>query len=197
MIQDQDRSGFFGASDTTYVMGKWDTKTFRNWWLVKLGLNADHYTTRNMLAGTYIERAILDNIGVPRRDHQIFVPEYSLRINLDGDGPGRVYEIKTYCAENHFYVKKAYWQQVQVQCYGKYREEGKIPYAEIYAYGLLKEDYKNYFNTIKSNRLSRHPIVYNPTFIQAYLRRVSYLQKCLLIGVFPDQHLFNQEVVFR
>ena len=39
MIADQDRSGWFGASDTSYVMGNWHTKTFKDWWLKKMGLN--------------------------------------------------------------------------------------------------------------------------------------------------------------
>lgn len=53
MIADQDRSGWFGASDASYIMGSWDTKSFERWWLQKLGLNRDHFTTDATAAGTY------------------------------------------------------------------------------------------------------------------------------------------------
>ena len=52
MIADQDRSGWFGASDTATIMGNWSTKTFRKWWMQKMGLDSSHYTTRAMNAGT-------------------------------------------------------------------------------------------------------------------------------------------------
>jgi hypothetical protein len=188
VIQDSDRSGWFGASDTSYIMGRWGTKTFRTWWLTKLGLNTSNFTTRAMNAGTYYERAVLDAVGAPRRDHQILIPEYSLRINLDGDGPERVDEVKTHKAEKPFKATKAYWQQVQVQCYGKLREEGTVPRATIHAYGLTEEDYKNFFNPIDLDRLTHHPIEYDPDFIVGYLGRVEYLHGCLRKGVFPDEN---------
>ena len=187
MIQSQDRSGWFGASDTATIMGNWKTKTFQKWWLTKLGLDSNHYTNRAMNAGTYYEHAILDYVGAPRKDHQILIPEYSLRINLDGDGPKRIYEIKTHRADKPFKVTKAYWQQVQVQCYGKLREEGVVPSATIHAYGLLEEDYKNFFLEIDPKRIGYHPIPYDPSFIAEYLKRVEYLRSCLLKGVFPDE----------
>ena len=37
MIHNHDRSGWFGASDTSTIMGNWATETFRKWWLEKLG----------------------------------------------------------------------------------------------------------------------------------------------------------------
>ena len=86
MISDNDRSGFFGASDTSYIMGNWNTKTFKKWWMAKLGIDTSHYTSVAMNAGTYYEHGVLDVIGSPRKDHQIIIPEYKLRINLDGDG---------------------------------------------------------------------------------------------------------------
>ena len=36
VISEQDRSGWFGASDTSYIMGNWNTKTFKNWWAKKI-----------------------------------------------------------------------------------------------------------------------------------------------------------------
>lgn len=89
MIREQDRSGWFGASDTATIMRSWNTKTFQTWWMTKLGIGSGHFTTTAMNAGTYYERTILDYVGAKRRDHQILIPEYSLRINLDGDGPSK------------------------------------------------------------------------------------------------------------
>ena len=186
MISVQDRSGWFGASDTSYIMGNWNTKTFKNWWMAKLGISTGHFTSVAMNAGTYYEHAILDVIGSPRKDHQIIIPEYSLRINLDGDGTGRIDEVKTYGYEKGFKVSKGYWQQVQVQIFGKLWEEGKMPESKIWAYGLLPEDYKNFFNQIDRKRLKNYPIEYDKAFIERYLHRVLYLKDCLEKGVMPD-----------
>ena len=60
MISDNDRSGWFGASDTKYIMGNWNTKTFQNWWLTKLGISTSNFRNTAMNAGTYYEHAILD-----------------------------------------------------------------------------------------------------------------------------------------
>lgn len=187
MISTQDRHGFFGASDTSYIMGNWKTKTFQNWWLTKLGIAANGFRNVAMNAGTYYEHAILDVIGVPRKDHQIIIPEYSLRINLDGDGIGRLDEVKSYGFEKGFKVKKAYWQQVQVQMFAKLWEEGKIPDTNIWAYGLLPEDYKNFFNPIDRERLKPYPQDYDRAFIEGYLQRVFYLKSCMERGVMPDE----------
>lgn len=187
MIQDQDRSGWFGASDTAIIMGNWKTKTFKSWWLQKLGLSMDKYTSRAMNAGTYYEHAILDHIGAPRRDHQILLPEMNLRVNLDGDCMGRIWEVKTHKAEKAFKVTRAYWQQVQVQMFAKLKVEKVIPNAEIVAYALTDADYRNFFNEIDHARLRTYHIGYDAAFIHQYLVRLEYLRKCLLEGVFPDE----------
>lgn len=185
MIADQDRSGWFGASDTAMIMGNWNTKTFRKWWMQKLGLDSSHYASRAMNAGTYYEHAILDYIGAPRKDHQILFPELKLRVNLDGDGPGRIHEVKTHRADKPFRVTKAYWQQVQVQTFAKIEEENRVPVAEIVAYGLTDEDYRSFFNDIDPERLKKYPIEYDPEFIRQYLLKLKVLRDCLERGVFP------------
>ena len=186
MICDNDRSGFFGASDTKYIMGNWNTKTFKDWWLTKLGINTSNFTNVSMNAGTYYEHAILDVIGSPRKDHQIIIPEYKLRINLDGDGVGRIDEVKTYKYEKGFKVSKADWQQVQVQMFAKFEEEGVVPKTKIWAYGLLPEDYKNFFNPIDRERLKDYPIEFDLSFIEQYLIRISCLKRALEKGLMPD-----------
>lgn len=187
MIQDHDRSGWFGASDTDHIMGNWKTKTFKSWWLTKLGLNDNHFSNRAMNAGTYYEHSILDHIGAQRKDHQIILPDLQLRVNLDGDGPRLIFEVKTHKAEKPFKVSKSYWRQVQVQIYAKNRIEGCMPLAWIVSYGLTEEDYKNFFNDIDPERIKLHHITYDPAFIVEYLERLAYLRECLLKGVFPDE----------
>lgn len=187
MIADQDRSGWFGASDTCTIMGNWKTKTFAKWWAQKLGINTDRYTSKAMNAGTYYEHAILEHIGAPRRDHQIIIPEYLLRVNLDGDGPRQIYEVKTHSAAKEFKASKAYWQQVQVQMYAKQKEEGCIPSAYIVSYGLGEEDYKNFFLAIDPLRVKKHQIEYDEAFVAEYLKRLEYLARCLKEGSWPDE----------
>ena len=60
MIHDQDRSGWFGASDTGIIMRRWDTDTFYKWWLEKLGLEKSTYTNKYMAAGNAYEGRVLD-----------------------------------------------------------------------------------------------------------------------------------------
>lgn len=189
MISDQDRSGWFGASDTATIMGNWGTKTFAKWWAQKLGLDSSHFTNAAMNAGTYYEGAVLDYIKAPRRDHQILIPGLCLRVNLDGDDParGNIWEVKTHSAAKEFKVSKAYWQQVQVQMYAKSQVERVVPYAEIVAYGLTEEDYRNFFHPIDPARLKQYPIGYDTGFIVRYLPRLKYLSECLRKGAWPDE----------
>lgn len=185
MIQSHDRSGWFGASDTAMIMGNWNTKTFQNWWMQKLGLNTDHFSTAAMNAGTYYEHEILKAIGARRMDHQILIPELRLRVNLDGDGPGMIHECKTYKEGKPFKVSKAYHLQVQAQIFAKIHEEGTIPQAEIIAYPLTDAEYKNFFLDIDPEKISHHPIEFDPFFAEPYVHRLKILCKALEAGVFP------------
>lgn len=171
MIHDQDRSGWIGASDSAVVMGNWCTKTFARWWMEKLGLRKNTFTTVAMQAGTAYEHRILDHLGVWQRDRQIRIRRLRLRVNLDGEAE-RIKEIKTYGGE--FRVSKAYWQQAQVEMFA-----AKKP-LDIVAYKLEPEDYANFFNPIDPGRLSIYPIDYDREWIeQEYLPRLRYLAWCL------------------
>lgn len=185
MIQSQDRSGWFGASDVGYIMGNWATRTFRSWWLQKLGLDNRRFCTKAMNAGTYYEHAVLEHIGAQRMDHQILIPELRLRVNLDGDGPGIIHEVKTHKAEKRYKPTTAHIRQVNIQMYAKLREESGMPKAEIVSYGLLPEDYDNFFLPVDPSRIRRHPVIYNQEFIDEFLRRLAVLRDCLGKGVFP------------
>lgn len=72
MIRDHDRSEWFGASDTATIMGSWGTKTFRRFWLQKLGLNRDHFTNLEMETGHGIRTPHPATIGIKRMDPDRF-----------------------------------------------------------------------------------------------------------------------------
>lgn len=181
MIHNQDRSGWFGASDTSKIMGSWNTQTFRNWWLVKLGIRREDFTTVAMQTGTALEHRILEHIGVKRMDRQIRVRPLRLRVNLDGETPDTIKEVKTYGKES-FTVTRPYWMQAQVEMF----TSGKK--LDLVTYRLTPEDYLNWFLPIDENRLREIPVQYDKDWIfDAYLPRLRYLAQCLKKGVWPDE----------
>lgn len=184
MIADQDRSGWIGASDVSFVIGNWKTKTWEKWWMQKLGINKGRFDNEFTLAGTHWEHKILDSLGIPdiEKDKQIMLPDLLLRVNLDGNTPGRIYECKTYKAENGWKNPKKYIQQVQIQMYAS-----KIFGADIVTYGLVPEDYNNYFRSVDPGRRQLIPVAYDPKWIEeVYLPKHRILCDALKRGVFPN-----------
>ena len=98
MIADHDRSYYFGGSDTDKIIGNWKTKSWERWWMQKLGINRDHFDNENTKAGTTWEHRILDSLHLPdlEKDKQIIIEDLRLRVNLDGNTPFRIHEVKTY-----------------------------------------------------------------------------------------------------
>lgn len=181
MISSKDRSGWIGASDTDYVIGNWGTESFKKWWLVKLGIKENNYENLSMNAGTHKEHQILEFIGCPETDKQILIPDKRLRVNLDGNDSECIYEVKTHKAEKEFRVPIKYKRQVWVQLYATGYKK-----AFIVAYGLIEDDFRNYFLPIDENRLSKFPITPNDDFIEnKYIPRLEILTDCLIKGVFP------------
>lgn len=179
MIHDHDRSGWFGASDTAAIMGNWGTKTFQKFWLQKLGVNRDHFTTLEMETGTAYEHRILEYIGVRKMDRQIKKRKLRLRVNLDGENASEIFEVKTHKSEM-FKLPRAYWMQAQVEMFATKKK------LQIVAYRLEPEDYRNWFREIDPDRLSFHPIEYDAKWIEtAYLPRLRVLAMCLRKGVMP------------
>lgn len=180
MISDKDRSGYIGASDTHYVMGNWETKTFEKWWREKQGISRNTFTNEAMMAGTAFEHKILDALNMPglEKDKQIIMGR--LRVNLDGNTATKIFEVKTYNADKSFKVSSNYRMQVNVEMYALGVKE-----ACIVAYGLLPKDYINYFREIDTERLSFHPIQYDEEFIEKYKTRLLYLSECMEKGIFP------------
>ena len=183
MIASHDRSGYFGASDTDKVIGNWKTKTWEKWWLQKLGINTDHFDNRYTIAGTNWEHRILDSLGLPdlEKDKQIVIEDLQLRVNLDGNTPFCIKEVKTYQWEKGFKAPKKYTNQVQVQMFAS-----QIYEADIVAYGLQEADYDNFFRDIDLERLQEIPVRYDPQWINTvYLPKLRILADCLKKGVFP------------
>lgn len=177
MISSHDRSGWFGASDTTVIMGSWKSKTFAIWWAEKLGFVRRDFASPQMLAGTYYEHRILDAIGVKKRDRQIKVRSLRLRVNLDGETQ-IIHEVKTHKGE--YRVTKAHWMQCQVQMFAARKG------CEIVSYHMLPADYENFFNPIDLERVKRHPVEYDRDWMEgACLPRLRILAECLRKGVFP------------
>ena len=187
MIADQDRSGWFGASDTSYIMGGWNTRTFEKWWMQKLGVNRDHFQTDATAAGTYWEHTILDYIGVAEKDKQILIPELLLRVNYDGNTGSHIVEVKTHKVEKPYKVSAAHRRQVNVQIFAMKHTGFQGVTAEVAAYGLTEYDYSNFFGDIEPQRLTRHPVEYDEVFMCKYLSRLEYLRDCLQRGAWPRE----------
>jgi len=179
MITSKDRSGWFGASDTSYVVGNYATKSFKKWWLAKLGLSENTFSNKSMEVGNVYEHKILDTFPGIRKDHQVLIPELHLRVNYDGDMEGTIYEVKTTTGEAK--VPKAYWRQAQVEMYAMNTDKLFIVF-----YSLTERDYLNYFAEIDKERITMIPVEYDLSFIEnEYLPKLKYLCKCLEEGVMP------------
>lgn len=180
MIADKDRSGYIGGSDTSMVMRSWNTKTFEKWWRTKQGFGENNISTDAMKAGTAYEHKILDSLGIPEmeKDKQIIIGR--IRVNLDGNTPDMIYEVKTHSADKEFKVSADYRRQVNVEMWAS-----GIHRAVIVSYALEPEDYKNYFRDIDPDRVKTHVIEYDEEFLRKYKARVAVLCECLANGTFP------------
>lgn len=190
MITDHDRSGWIGASDVMFVVGNWKTKTWEKWWMQKLGINADHFDNRYTLAGTNWEHRILESLHLPdlEMDKQIIIEDLRMRINLDGNTPDRVKEVKTYqWAKGWKKTPPKYINQTHVQVFGSRLSGMGIEGADIVAYGLEEADYDNFLRDLETGRLQEIPVEYDRKWIDTvYLPKHLILCDCLKRGVFPN-----------
>ena len=181
MIQSQDRSDYIGASDTSMVVGNWKTKSFENWWLEKLGIRKNELNNESIKAGNNYEHKILESLEIEDLEMDKQIIKDRLRVNLDGNTKTCIYEVKTHKEEKEFKVSKQYWRQAQVEMFAS-----GIHQLVIVAYGLIENDYKNYFNRIDKDRLKMISIEYDENFIQNdYIPKLNILSECLRKGVYP------------
>lgn len=163
------------------VVGNWNTKTFENWWLEKLGIRKNNISNEAIKAGNNYEHKILESLEIENleMDKQIIIDR--LRVNLDGNTDTCIYEVKTHNINKEFKVSKQYWRQAQVEMYAS-----NIRKLYIVAYALEENDYQNYFNKIDKNRLQFIEIEYDEQFIEKeYIPNLEILTKCLKEGAFP------------
>lgn len=192
----KERVGKFGASDTTYIMMDWGTSTFINWWLGKLGFDKEHFTNIYLIAGTYEEHKIANwykekyNVKL-KLDRKVsrLKRKYRLVVNLDAETKNTIVEIKTFRYQNKpFKCPKSYWQQVQVQMFATKKTD-----AKIVAYGLLEEDYNNFYLPISDDRIFEISIDYDNLWItNEYLPRLKFLKKCLKTREIPNLEKFEK-----
>ena len=183
MIASKDRSYYFGASDVSNIIGKWTSKTWKKWWMQKIGINTDHFENKYTMAGSHFEHRILESLGIPLEfDKQIILEDLRLRVNLDGNTKDCIYECKTFINEKGFKLPKKYINQVQVQMFAS-----GLRKAKIIAYGLKDEDYNNFFKPIDKDRVYVFDIEYDEQWINTvFLPKLRILVDCLKKGVMPD-----------
>lgn len=196
MITDLSREGWFGASDTKYIMAEHrNTKTWKEWWSVKLGKMESSFTgsiyTR---AGNLFEHGILQAIDSNMTmDGQIIIDKLLLRVNYDGYTDGTIFEVKTHKNEKPFEIIPAYWMQCQVEMYvyQKMSEQWFLPeFDELYiaSYALRPDEY--YLDeedvTVDPERIILHPIKYDKAWVKGeYLPRLKELARTLKKGKSP------------
>jgi hypothetical protein len=197
LIASQDRSGWFGASDTSKVIAKnRKTKTWLQWWAVKMGeqepeFGGSIYTE----AGNKYEHQILLTINEKMNlDRQIKVEDLLLRVNYDGDFDGIIYEVKTHKADKEFEVSLNYWRQAQVEMwtYKKMEKElGLPPFKKLYivSYALNPEEYYLELEDIEIDpqRIKFHEVEYDKHFTkEEYLPCLKQLRRYLKRGKMPQ-----------
>jgi hypothetical protein len=191
MITNLDRSGWFGASDTNIICTSWETKTFQNWWLEKLGIRVNGFHNVYMDTGNIVERQIIDKINelTGRRIRYGKYPKYNfkyrLRVNYDGLWWFPI-EVKT-TKEMFSKIPIAYWRQCQTLMFSD-----KADICELWAYELLEDEYSRpYYLDIDPDRLKMFTVERDDEFIRRNCETLLYLKHCLKQRHFPDEKEFG------
>lgn len=209
MIGEQSRSHFFGASDTRYVIAdNHETKTWKEWWAVKLGLSESDFKGNIYTeAGNKWEHPILKALGLneSEMDGTLYVPKYRLRVNYDGIKDGLITEIKTFRGDKEFPYEESpknnYWRQCQVEMYAYVSShqnttlppqlpqiatdrKGK-PYMLIAGYPLNPEEYySDAVPLVDVNKIEAHQVFYDRKWIKScYLPKLKKLSRQLKKGL--------------
>jgi len=186
MIKDKDRSYWIGASDSDKVMMNRSTKTFKQWWMVKLGIATSNISTKPMKVGNAYEHKIMKaiNIKPEEMDNQIIIPELNLRVNYDGLQGDHIYEIKTY-AKDSFKVSKAYLYQAQAEMFAYFKKYGVVPKHTFVAYRVTENDYLNYFNDIDLSRITWIDTAFDEYHCKIYESKLLELKEHMKNGTMP------------
>lgn len=196
MIHNLDRSGYFGSSDTRFVMNdNHQSKTWKQWWQVKMGeidsqFGGNIYTR----AGNMFEHKILLAVDPDMTlDGQIIHERYLLRTNFDGWKDGMIYECKTHRSDKPYEISNEHWMQVQSEMFiyqQKYKEWFLPPFKglEVISYGLDPSEYYLEPDEIEidESRILHHKVVYDKQWVKGeYLPRLKELARSLKKGKFP------------
>lgn len=193
MIANQDRSGWFGASDTDKVLNtNYSTKTFKLWWAVKLGeQESDFKGSMYTDAGNKYEHPILLTINEKMNlDRQIKIEKHLLRVNYDGDFNGTLYEVKTHKDLKPYEISTSHWRQTQVEMYAYKTMAEKLdlpPFKKLYivSYALRVDEYNTNEVEIDFNRIVWHEVKYDKHFIkEEYLPKLKEKARALKKGKF-------------
>ena len=190
MLKNQDRSGYWGASETSKIVGNWNTKSFMDLYLIKLGIIENNFKNIYLMAGNAYERKIAQSLGLPMKfDRCIRIPKLRLRVNLDAETKDCIFEIKTHKAtDKKWQMPIGYWQQCQVQMYatGKHK-------CKLVAYPMTNENYENFFLDIDKEKVEIFDIEYDEEWVKKeYLPRLVYLAECLKKRKTPNIKEFRE-----
>ena len=190
MLKNLDRSRWIGGSETHYVMSNWATKTFMQYWLLKLGIQDNNFSNVYTMAGNAYERRIAQSLGLKMKfDRCVKIPKLRLRVNLDSETKDCIYEIKTHKAtEKKWELPKNYWQQCQVQMFatGKHK-------CKLVAYPMTEENYDNFFLEVDREKVEVFDIPYDEQWVKnEYLPRLVYLAECLKKRKTPNKEEFER-----
>lgn len=195
MITNKDRVGWFGASDTKFIMSNWNTATFMNWFQSKVGTKDNSFSNVFTISGNIKEHQLSNHYAEVKKekvilDRQVKLRQLRLRVNLDCETKKRIIEIKTHkYSEDTWKTPKEYFWQVWVQMFATGKRD-----ACIYAYAMKEEDYENFFLPIDDKRIEEIPVEYNADWItHDYLPRLVYLCKCLKQRKTPNYDEFIKE----
>lgn len=203
MIHNIDRSGYFGASDSKYIVKKdgsptnHNTETFKGFWSEKLGGASKSLNSTMIKVGNAYEHPILDAIDSDiTKDGQIILEKYKLRVNYDGYKDGIIYEIKCHKAETEFDMSNYWWQcQIEMFVYKEMHKQWFLPPFKklmLVSYpvyldernAIERGDYSNI--VIDPKRWNMQEIVYDSVSVKGkYLPALKPLVRSLKKGKFP------------
>lgn len=194
MIHTYDRSGYLGGSDAKFIVAtNRNTKTWRNWWNVKLGLE-DSSFKGNMYtrAGTRYEHSILKKVNAEMNlDRQIVIDDRRMlvRVNYDGDlldgDMCDIYECKTHRSDKPFEITDYIWMQCQMQMFAwkqaeKNQDIPKLRDLYVVSYPLYPDEYyteppaewvENGTIPIDEKRLKIQKVSYDRGFCNGVLKK--------------------------